>query len=528
MASDSRKAIARGVSILSLAGILCKLIGLFFTVPLTRIIGSEGLGIYQSVYPTYNLLLTLSSAGLPVAVSWMVSHYLAKDDPRNAHHAFKTALALLTGMGCVCMLLMIAGNGALTSWVREPRSSPGFYAIAPCLAIVCALSAIRGFMQGQQNMKPTAVSQIVEQAGKVLFSLPLAWLGTKRSLALGAAGALLGITISEACATLVVSVIYFRRRKAFALIPQLSEEAPVPARSLAGRLFHIAIPITISACIVPLAQFVDSIMMVPRMIDSGLTNEAARSLYGVFSGLVIRLINMPTALALAIAMSLVPAVSAAQALHDEKGIRQAADQGLRMAFMIGFPCSIGMSVLARQVFGFLYLESLQPDQFQTGWELLTVSSLTIVLFTVVQATSGILQGMEKNRIPMYTLIAGVSCKILMNYILVGIPGVNIHGGPYASIVCYTVSMVPNLYFVCKYAHLSFQWKEWILKPGLAAAVMGLAVFLLRSVLPLNRVFTILEVLVGVLIYALLGLKLGMISASDLASIRRRLTRKGKG
>ena len=527
MSSDSRKSIIRGVSVLSLAGILCKLIGLFFTVPLTRIIGSEGLGIYQSVYPTYNLLLTLSSAGLPVAVSRMVSHYLAREEPRNAHHVFKTAFWLLTGIGCVFMILMIVGNGALTGWVKEPRASLGFYVIAPCLTIVCALSAIRGYMQGHQDMKPTAVSQIVEQICKVLFSLPLAYLGARRSLADGAAGSLLGITLSEACATAAMAIVYYRKKNSLRGIPQQSERAPESTGVLAVRLFRIAIPITVSACIVPLAQFVDSVMMVPRMMDSGLSNDVARSMYGVFSGLVIRLINMPTALALAIAMSLVPAVSAAQAVHDEKGTRQAADQGLRMAFMIGFPCSIGMSVLAKQIFGFLYLESLKPEQFQTGWELLTVSSLTVVLFTVVQATSGILQGLGKQRIPMYTLVAGVGCKILMNYILVGIPGINIHGGPYASIVCYSVSMIPNLFYVCRYARLSFNWKEWILKPGCAAAVMGLVIYGLRSLLPLNRMLTILEVAVGVVVYVLAALKLGMISASDLASMKNRIFRKGK-
>ena len=277
----------------------------------------------------------------------------------------------------------------------------------------------------------------------------------------------------------------------------------------------------------PLAQFVDSVMMVPRMMDSGLTNEAARSLYGVFSGLVIRLINMPTALALAIAMSLVPAVSAAQAVHDEEGTRQACDQGLKLAFLIGFPCSIGMSVLAKQVFGFLYLESLAPDHFQTGWELLTVSSLTIVLFTVVQATSGILQGLGKQRIPMYTLIVGVGCKILMNYLLVGIPGVNIHGGPYASIVCYSMSMIPNLYFVCKYARLRFRFVDWVGKPGLAAAVMGAVVWGLRSILPMNRVFTILEVAAGVTVYGITAYLLGAISADTLSSLRRRLPIPGR-
>lgn len=535
MSSDARKSIIKGVSILSFAGIVCKLIGLLFTVPLTRIIGSEGLGIYQAVYPTYNLLLTLSSAGLPVAVSRMVSQYLARNDPRNAHHVFQTAFWLLTALGCFCMILMLAGNTLLTQWVQRPEASSGFLVIAPCLALVCSLSALRGFMQGQQDMNPTAVSQIVEQICKVLFSLPLAYYGSRHGIApgarinyaMGAAGALLGITLSEAIATAVVAVIYFRRKKAFFQLPQLSDEPPASLRRLSRRLFSIAIPITIGACIVPLAQFVDSVMMVPRMVDSGITKEAAGSLYGVFSGLVIRLINMPTALALAIAMSLVPAVSAAQATGDRQGVRQACDQGLKLAFLIGFPCSVGMSILAKQIFGFLYLESLKPDQFQTGWELLTFSSLTVVLFTVVQATSGILQGLGKQHIPMYTLIAGVTCKIVMNYILVGIPGLNIHGGPYASIACYTVSMVPNLYYVCKYGKLTFNWKEWVLKPGLCSAAMGLAVFALRELLPMSRICTILEVGVGILVYGLAAWKLGLLSESDLSSILRRLTHKRK-
>jgi stage V sporulation protein B len=232
-------------------------------------------------------------------------------------------------------------------------------------------------------------------------------------------------------------------------------------------------------------------------------------------------------LALAVAMSLVPAVSAAQALHDQRKMQDACNQGLKMAFLIGFPCSIGMSVLAKEIFAFLYYESLSPEHFQTGWELLTVSSLTVVLFTVVQATSGILQGLGKQRIPMYTLIAGVSFKIIMNYILVGIPNVNIHGGPYASIVCYTVSLVPNLYYVCKYARISFDFKEWILLPAIATAFMGLSIWVVRSLLPIHRVCTVVEVGIGVFVYFLAALKLKILDADDLNSILRKLIHRRK-
>ena len=515
------KSLVGGMTVLGLTGIICKLVGVLFSIPLTWLIGADGLGIFQAVFPTYNLLLTVSSAGLPVAVSRMVSHCLAKDDPRNAKRVFRVALCLLTALGLICTLLMLAGNGFLTARVKEPQASLGFYVIAPCIVIVCMLSAFRGFMQGQQNIAPTAASQLIEQVGKVFVSLPLAYLGSRIGLAEGAAGALLGITIVEAIALLYMVLLYFHRQQEFDAQPQLSEDAAEPARSLASQLMKISIPITISACIVPLAQFVDSTMMVDRMIASGLTQEAARPLYGLFSGLVIRLINVPTGLALAVAMSLVPAISAAKALEDYDAIGRQTTLGLRFAFLIGFPCSIGMSLLSREMMSFFYASTLSEEHLTIASELLSMSSLTVVLFTVVQATSSILQGLHKQRLPMYTLIAGVACKITLNYILIGTPGINIHGGPIASIVCYSVSMIPNLYFVCRYARLKFQWQAWIIRPGLATAAMGLAVWGLRALLPSGRLWTLVLIAAGVAVYAAAAILFKAMTPADFNTLRRR-------
>lgn len=515
------KSLVGGMTVLGLTGIICKLVGVLFSIPLTWLIGADGLGIFQAVFPTYNLLLTVSSAGLPVAVSRMVSHCLAKDDPRNAKRVFRIALCLLTALGLICTLLMLAGNSFLTARVKEPQASLGFYVIAPCIIIVCMLSAFRGFMQGQQNMVPTATSQLIEQVGKVFVSLPLAYLGSRIGLAEGAAGALLGITIVEALALLYMVILYFRKRGDFDAQPQLSADDPIPGGDLASRLMKISIPITISACIVPLAQFVDSAMMVDRMIVSGLTQEAARPLYGLFSGLVIRLINVPTGLALAVAMSLVPAISAAKATEDYDAIARQTKLGLRFAFLIGFPCSIGMSLLARPMMAFFYESTLSEEHLTIASELLSMSSLTVVLFTVVQATSSILQGLHKQRLPMYTLIAGVVCKIALNFVLIGTPGINIHGGPIASIVCYSVSMIPNLYFVCKYAKMKFQWQAWVIRPGLATAVMGVAVWALRELLPAGRFFTLLEIAAGVVVYAAAAILLKAMTPADFNTLRRR-------
>ena len=516
----STKSLLGGMTVLGVTGIVCKLIGVLFSIPLTWIIGVRGLGVFQGVFPTYNLLLTVSSAGLPVAVSRMVSHSLARRNPAEARAVFRVALWIMAALGLAATLLMLGMSDSLSRFVHQPESVDGFRVIAPCVFIVCVLAAFRGFMQGQQNMVPTAISQLIEQVGKVVISLPLAYLGNRTSAAMGAAGALLGITVVEAIATLFVIILYFRQRGAFRALPQ---EAVPAARdgALAGQLMAISIPITISACIVPLAQFVDSAMLVQRMGAAGIPAGEAQELYGLFSGLVIRLINIPTALALAISMSLVPAISAAYAVEDGERLRGQTRLGIRFAFLVGFPCAVGMSLLSRNIISFFYQETLTSAHLQTASELLSVSSLTVVLFTVVQATSAILQGIHRQRIPMYTLCVGVGLKILMNYILVGIPGLHIHGGPIASIVCYSASMIPNLVCICRAEKLPFDWKGWVLRPGLATLCMTAVVLGLRAVLPVHRLITIAEVGAGAGVYLLAALKLGAVTREDLRAFRRR-------
>lgn len=519
--SNKTKSIIGGMTVLGLAGVICKLVGVLYSIPLTWMIGTNGLGVYQAVFPAYNLLLTISSAGLPVAVSRLVARHLAKDDPRSAKHVFKTALLLLLILGSVATIFMLAGSGALAAATDQPSSRIGFLVIAPCVVIVCVLSAFRGFIQGQQDMVPTAISQLIEQVGKVFLALPMAYFGSKMGVEYGAAGALLGTTIVEAAALVYMVILYYRRRSRFSKIPQLSTETLEASSSIAKQLMAISIPITIGACIVPFSQYIDSIMTVGRLITAGIPVESAGSVYGLFSGTVIRIINIPTALALAVSMSLVPAISSAKAVNDNAGVVRQTDLGMRFAFLIGLPCSVGMSVLAEPLMRFFYEGSIVEEQLVLGGELLSMSALTIILFTVVQATTSVLQGLGKQRIPMYTLLAGVVCKIVLNYVLIAIPEINIHGAPIASLVCYTVSMVPNLYYMLKYTSSRMNWLDWLVRPGLAAIVMGVAVWGLRELLPVNRLTVILEVGAGVIVYAVAALALKAITKDDLRAFRRR-------
>lgn len=519
--SNKTKSIVGGMTVLGLSGVICKLVGVLYSIPLTWMIGTQGLGVYNAVFPAYNLLLTISSAGLPVAVSRLVARSLAKDDPRGAKSVFKTALLLLLAIGSVATIIMLAGSSFLAAASDQPSSRIGFQVIAPCVVIVCAMSAFRGFMQGQQNMVPTAISQLIEQVGKVFLALPMAYFGSKIGIAYGAAGALLGTTFVEGVALLYMIVLYLRRRESFSAIPQLSDEPALSTGSISKQLLALSLPITIGACIVPLSQYIDSIMLVGRLMSTGMTAETASSVYGLFSGTVIRIINIPTALALAVSMSLVPAISSAKAVNDGQTVVRQMDLGMRFAGLIGLPCSIGMSVLAEPLMRFFYQGSIVEEELILGGELLTMSSLTIILFTVVQATTSVLQGLGKQRIPMYTLIAGVVCKIILNYVLIAIPSINIHGAPIASLVCYTVSMLPNLYYMLKYTESRMNWMGWIVRPGIASIAMGAAVWLLRELLPVNRLTLLLEVAAGVAVYAAVALAVKAVTKDDLLAFRWR-------
>lgn len=512
------------MTILSIAGLICKIVGALYRIPLAWLIGEEGLGTYQLVFPTYNMLLTISSAGLPVAISRMVSFTLAKDDPRNARRIFRAALCMLAALGFIAMLLMIVMSPSLAIRSGDPSTQPGFVAIAPAILLVCLMSALRGFMQGQQNMVPTAISQLIEQVGKVFVALPLAYFGMKVSTAYAAAGVLLGTSIAEGAALIYMIVVYRRRKAAFNALAQNEAEETMPGRVLVKRLLTLSVPITLGACIVPIAGFIDSGLLLNRLMDAGIEYSEALALYGRYSGYVLTLINVPTALAVAIAMSLVPSISSAMARGDGKAMRRHSAMGLRLSFVVGLPCSIGMSMLSSQLLDLIYHFNT-PEALEVTAELLSMSSLTIVLFTVVQSTSGILQGLRKQRIPMYTLMVGVAVKIFLNYTLIGMPEINIHGAPLASIACYTLSMLPNLYFVHKYTGLKADLWNMAGKPAAATALMAAVLYGAIRLLPSGALWTLVLVAIGVAAYACFALVVGAITKEDLAPFLRRLNRR---
>ena len=534
--TERQRSLIGGISVLGAAGIICKVVGVLFRIPLSNMIGSLGMGLFGQVMPWYNLLLSITSAGIPVAISRMVSHYITIGEPGNARKVFKTAFKLLTVLGIVATIILLLFSRLIAKFVGTPEGYLSFICIAPSLFFVCIMSAYRGYMQGMRRMMPTAISQLIEQVGKVAVALPLASIGFARGgqetgWILGSAGALLGTSLAE-CAAMLYMIIQGRFFKA---PPALPDEKAIAGRELAKRIVRISIPITLGACIVPLASTIDSAMLKRLMMGTGISAKLAGTHYAVYSGIVITMINVPTSLAMAMSTNLVPSIAAGMARKDRASVVRDAGIGLRVAAVVGFPCSIGMSMLAKPIVYLCYGSSgrFTFNDLVLAGSLLEFSACTIILFTMVQATSGILQGAGKQKIPMLTLVAGVVCKIILNAILVSNRNISIHGAPIASLVCYTVSMVPNLYYACKYTGCRFSVMDVIIRPLAASAVMGGAVWVVyhaicskEQFLPFmsfsrRALLVVASIAVGAVVYLIAAFLFKAIHTEDLPARFRR-------
>lgn len=515
--SRNKSSLIGGVAILSIAGILTKVIGMFFRVPLTNTIGSSGLGVFTTVYNNYTLLLTVSTAGIPVGISRLVSESVSQHKNKQAKSILRTAVILLSIVGLLFTVLLIAFARPIAARIATEQEYIGFVVIAPSILIVSLMSAFRGYMQGRQYMVPTAISQLLEAIAKVVISFPLAIIGLRTSSIYAAAGALLGITIGEAIAFVYMVIMYIVKYKSFHA-DKAEDAGDITSFSVhAKQLISIALPITIGSMIVPLSGTIDTILVRSRLVAAGFTEDKAVSLLGLLNGSTLSLVNLPTVLATAVCISLVPIISVARLEKRTSDMHAYSTLGLRLASLIGFPCMIGMSMLATPIIKLLY--NLPMEEILVTGEILSISALTILFFCQVQATTGILQGAGLQKIPMYSLVFGVGVKIILDYILIGIPSINIFGSPIASIVCYGISFFVNLYFIIRKTDLKMDWSSVLLRPGAATLGMAAVVLIAMQVLNMNsRLFTLLTVAIGGMVYVYLVFACKVLKREDMDQI----------
>ncbi len=538
MEANKKTSFVKGAAILAAAGLICKLIGVLFRIFAVRIVGEPGMKYYELIYPTYSWLLIISSSGIPTAISRMVAERAAVGNHDGARRVFRRSLLLLLLIGTVTSTLMFFGAGWLGETVLNGGEGAKYsmMALAPALLFVSLICAYRGYLQGLQRMTGTSVSQFAEQVFKFIFGLLLAvylskkYEGTDFCSAAGAAGLLLGVTISEILA-LVVMVIFYARTKG--QYPALIED-PNPHERVIGPMLMIAIPITLGASILPIANFLDSVMITRLLarIGAPFTNVIETDFtfadlnYQALCTYVRSIINLPATLTVGIAMSVVPAISAARVRNDHGGVRNLSLLSLKISMAIGMPCAVGLSVLAGPIIKLLY-SRVTPEAFAIAVPLMRVAAFTVIFISLVQTATGALQGAGKHRLPMWFLLIGGLTKIAVNFIFIPMQNVNILGAVLSNLACYGVAGILDTIALLRVTKAKLNVIDTFLKPTLASALMGGAAWGAQRLLSglqlfqngwMPRIATILAILAAVVTYVVFTLLFAMFTKEELAYI----------
>ena len=395
----AKKTFLKGAVILGVAGIIIKVLGAFFRIPLANIIGDTGMGYYQTAYPVYVLLLTLSTAGIPTAIARLVSERTAEGNHREAYRIFRLSFKLLFIIGIVCSAILFFGAPYIVGMYARPEAVYAMRAIAPALFFVPLMASFRGYFQGLQEMTPTAISQVFEQLFRVIGGLSLALILVPYGLHYAAAGASFGATAGAIFGLIAIVIVYMKQRKAIrANIATSPADAVMEASGdILKKIIIIAIPITIGAAIMPIMTNIDLMIVMRRLTATGFTGEEANDLYGQLSGFAAPLINFPQVITQSMAMSLVPAIAAAHQTNDREMMNKNVTLGLRTAMLVGLPCAVGLFVLAKPIMLLLYPAEAESAASASGC--LAVLAVGVIFLSSVQTLTGMLQGIGKQLIP---------------------------------------------------------------------------------------------------------------------------------
>lgn len=510
----------KNAAILSVAGIFVRALGAIYRIPLARFAGEEIMGLYQMAYPIYATLLSISIAGPPIAIAKMVAERIARKKYRAAQRVFHISMLTLGLLGLIStVVLMLASPYLVKNVLGDERALGSLLAMGPAVLIVALMSGMRGYFQGLQQMIPYAFSQVLEQVIRVGVALGLGFylLSAGKPPGIVSTGISLGVTLGGLAGLIVLSISYVRLKPRLEKEWRRERQVGESGRQIAKEFARLAIPITIGGIVLPLMQLIDAGVVPRRLLVAGFTKAEATGLYGQLSGMATPLINLPQMFTVALVASLIPSIAAAVSLGQHRQMQARSALALKLAMLINLPAAVGLSVLAGPIGVLLY-----GNQSGAGVGFpLAVLAYVVAFLAVQQATSGILQGLGKTYVPVINLFFGAMAKLIATYFLTAMPGLNIRGSALSTVIGFAVSSTLNYRAMRRISGIKIPLGQTFIKPALAAAAMGMATSYSYSRLVVgfgNSLATLLAVAVGVTVYGLLVLAIGVLTARELAAI----------
>ncbi|HYF81924.1 MAG TPA: polysaccharide biosynthesis protein [Clostridia bacterium] len=513
--SSRKQSFIKGAAILAVAGMISKALGAIYRIPLGRIIGSEGMAYYQTAYDLYILMLTISAYSIPIAISKLVSEKVELGRRDEAHKTFKVALGLIGFLGITLSAVLFFNAESFVTSVKNPGAYLAVLCVAPAVFTVSLSGAFRGYFQGMQNMTPSGISQVTEQIARVAFGFVLAIMFLPLGFQAAAGGAVFGTTIGGLASFLTLIYIYRMKRSEIKLgISGSGNLKMESAASIAKRILVFAVPITIGGSIMPVMTVLDTFIVMDRLQSAGFSLEAATSLLGQLKGMAGAFVNVPQVFTIALAASLVPAISESIARSDFAGATRKSELAIRVSLIIGLPAAFGLFILAGPIMKLMY-----PAEPASLGMVLQYVSMSVIFLTLVQTMTGILQGMGKERIPVVNLVIGALVKVVISYTLTSVPAINIRGAALGTVCGYAISAILNLSAIMRYQKSSMSLVKIILKPLIATgAMVATAFFTYRLVFELlesNAMATLISIALAALIYAIVLILIKGIATEEL-------------
>ena len=502
-ASRAASTLMQGATILAIAGIVSKIFGAIFRIPLTNMIGAEGQSYYGAAYPVYQMFYVIATAGFPVAISRMVSERVARGDYINAEKSYKVALRATLAISLVSFFICFFGAGSIAKFIGNPGAEASIRAISIALMFTPFAASLRGYFQGHQIMTPTAVSQVIEQIVRVCTGLFLAYMFFRTNLELAAAGATFGASAGMIAAMIVLFVIFRRYRPRREENLAKSTVIIESTRERLKELFEIVIPITIGSAIMPLMMLIDAAVVMRRLQATGWDFQMSKTLYGLISGYCDPLVNLPVVFIDAICISLIPAVTTAFTLKIKSDLDGNIRAGLKTMMIIAFPCAVGLIALAQPILLLLYAR--KPDEALMAVHPLQIQALGIITLAIMRTLSASLQGIGKMTLPVVNLFIGAVAKIAITFVLVGIPALNINGAAAGTVCAYLIAALLNYRGLRKYADVDLDLAGIFVRPLLATLIMGASAIITHKVMfsalhTGNLIATAAAIVVAVIVY----------------------------
>ena len=475
----------------------------------------------MSTYNVYNIFFTLSTAGLPVALSRLIAEADANGKSATKEKTFRTAIGTFAVIGILFSMIMFFGNRWLAeTYLSKPDAALSVRAMAPAILLVCLVSAYRGYCQGNGNMIPTTVDEVLEVLFKVISGLAIAGLLVKTGHGLpeASAGAILGVSIGSVV-SLAYMIIY--RHRNYKDWEPVSDDVPESTFRIVLNILRIGIPISLGASIMAILSSLDPGICHTRLAAAGFSEHMAGVLFGVY-GKVQTLFNLPAAFMTPLTIAIVPAVAGAIARGNRSEAEKTSEDAMRLASVISMPMGVGLAVLSFPIVNVLY-----PNSHAAGPGLLSIMGIASFFVCIVLMENAILQASGREKLPMIALISGSLLKILINWMIIAIPRINIYGAPIGTLFGYLCMAVLDYIFIRRALNQKPNLGKAFGKPFLCSAGMGLvafAVYSFSSRLPLLHgklgmfLGMVLAILAAVIVYVLAVIQSGCITNDDMKLI----------